>query len=83
MNHTTINPEKQRVLFDDALREKQYEEALHLISEVQEDGRFPLLALRMTERLDLAKALDARHREEVELDYERWSNYQRDNQMAI
>ena len=79
MNPTTINPEEQRKFLSTALEQKDYEQALHLISEVQEDGRFPLLAIAMSQRLELAEGRDAEAREQMEMDYEVWSNYQRDN----
>ena len=71
MKYNKINPEKQRQLFDTALLEKDHEEALHIISRVQDDGRFPRLVFHMTRRLDLAEALDARTRDAMELDYEK------------
>lgn len=75
----TINPQEQRDLFNIALQNHEWEQALHLISELQDDGRFPRLVEQMTKRLDLAQILERDEEEDSELEYEKWSNYRADN----
>ena len=63
------NLDEHRTAFDLALENHEWDDAVHLISEVQEAG-FPRAALGMTERWDLERALEAQQEQEMKDDWD-------------